>query len=81
VIVCAWQDPALDRERIQWVRDYYSATAPHSEPGGYVNFMADDDGARVQDNYRGHYRRLAEVKRDYDPENLFHLNQNIPPAT
>jgi FAD/FMN-containing dehydrogenase len=81
VIVCAWQDPTLDRERIQWVRDYYSATAPHSEPGGYVNFMADDDGARVQDNYRGHYRRLAEVKRAYDPENLFHLNQNIPPAT
>ena len=53
VIVAAWQDPALDDERIQWVRDYYDATAPHSEAGGYVNFMADDDQNRVQDNYGG----------------------------
>jgi FAD/FMN-containing dehydrogenase len=80
VILAAWHDPALDEERIQWVRDYYAATAPHSEPGGYINFMADDDGARVQDNYRGHYQRLAEIKRMYDPDNLFHINQNVPPA-
>ena len=52
VIVAAWQDPADDAERIQWVRDYYEALAPHSEAGGYVNFMADDDQARIQDNYR-----------------------------
>jgi FAD/FMN-containing dehydrogenase len=80
VIVAAWQDPAVDRERIQWVRDYYDATAPHSEAGGYVNFMADDDQSRVQDNYRGHFDRLTQVKRTYDPDNLFHLNQNIPPG-
>ena len=81
VIVAAWQDPAVDAERIQWVRDYTRRTAPHSEAGGYVNFMADDDQARVQDNYGGNYQRLAEIKRTYDPDNLFHLNQNIPPAT
>ena len=80
VIVSAWQDPAVDKERIQWVRDYYEATAPYSEPGGYINFMADDDEARVQDNYRGKFKRLAEIKRTYDPDNLFHINQNIPPA-
>jgi FAD/FMN-containing dehydrogenase len=80
VIVCAWQDPALDKERIQWVRDYYDATAPHSEPGGYVNFMSDDDQARIQDNYGAHFKRLVEVKRTYDPDNLFHLNQNISPS-
>ncbi len=80
VIVAAWQDPAVDAERIQWVRDYYTATAPHSETGGYINFMADDDQARIQDNYRGNYQRLAEVKHAYDPGNLFHLNQNIKPA-
>ncbi len=45
-----------------------------------MNFMADDDAGRVRDNYRGHYRRLAEVKARYDPANLFHLNQNIVPA-
>jgi len=80
VILAAWQDPALDSERIQWVRDYYQATAPHSETGGYVNFMADDDQGRVQDNYRGNFTRLAEIKRRYDPDNLFRLNQNIQPA-
>jgi FAD/FMN-containing dehydrogenase len=81
VIVAAWENPADDAERIQWVRDYYEALAPHSEPGGYVNFMADDDGSRVHDNYRQNYQRLTEVKRTYDPDNLFHLNQNIPPAS
>ena len=80
VIVAAWQDPAVDQERIGWVRDYHQATEPYSEPGGYVNFMSDDDSAKVQANYRGLYQRLAEVKRAHDPGNLFHLNQNIPPA-
>jgi FAD/FMN-containing dehydrogenase len=80
VIVAAWSDPAVDAERIRWVRDYYQATAPHSEPGGYVNFMADDDQARIQDNYRGNYERLVRVKQTYDPDNLFHINQNIPPT-
>ena len=80
VIVCAWNDPAVDNERIQWVRDYYEATAPYSEAGGYVNFMSDDDQSRVQDNYGSNYARLREIKRTYDPDNLFHLNQNIPPA-
>jgi FAD/FMN-containing dehydrogenase len=80
IIVAAWQDPAADADRIRWVREYHQATAPYAEPGGYVNFMADDDSGRVQDNYRGLYGRLAEVKARYDPANLFHLNQNIIPA-
>jgi FAD/FMN-containing dehydrogenase len=80
VIVAAWQDPAVDEERIRWVRDYHAATAPYAEPGGYVNFMAGDDSGRVQDNYRGHYQQLAKIKMRYDPDNVFHLNQNIRPA-
>jgi FAD binding domain/Berberine and berberine like len=80
VILAAWHDPAVDQERIGWVRGYHQATAPYCQPGGYVNFMADDDHARVEDNYRGHYKRLADIKRVYDPDNLFHLNQNIRPA-
>ena len=62
------------------MRDYHRAAAPNCEPGGYVDFMADDDGARVQDNYLGHYKRLGEIKRAYGPGNLLHLNQNIRPA-
>ena len=42
--------------------------------------MADDDQARVQDNYGGQLRPAGPIKRTYDPDNLFHLNQNIPPA-
>ena len=79
VIVAAWQDPADDQERIKWVRDYYQAIAPHSEPGGYINFMSDDDQGRIQDNYGDNYKRLVDVKRAYDPDNLFHHNQNIKP--
>jgi FAD/FMN-containing dehydrogenase len=79
VFVAAWQDPAEDQERIKWVRDYYEAIAPHSEPGGYINFMSGDDQGRIQDNYRDNYNRLVEVKRAYDPDNLFRHNQNIKP--
>jgi hypothetical protein len=61
------------------VRDYYEATAPHSEPGGYINFMQDDDQGRIQDNYLDNYARLVDVKRKYDADNLFRGNQNIKP--
>jgi hypothetical protein len=79
VIAGMWPDPAQNEANIKWVRDYYDATAPYSEEGGYVNFMADDDQDRISANYRGNYERLVEVKRKYDPDNLFHLNQNIKP--
>jgi hypothetical protein len=79
VIAGMWPDAADNEANIGWVRDYYAATAPLSEDGGYVNFMAGDDQGRIRANYRGNYDRLVEVKRTYDPANLFHLNQNIEP--
>ncbi len=79
VIAGMWPDAADNEANIKWVRDYYDATAPLSEEGGYVNFMAEDDQDRIKANYRGNYARLVEVKRKYDPDNLFHLNQNIKP--
>jgi FAD/FMN-containing dehydrogenase len=79
VIAGMWPDSAENDANTKWVRDFYDATAPHSEPGGYVNFMADDDQGRIRDNYKGNYDRLVEVKRAYDPGNMFHLNQNIKP--
>ncbi|MFJ7269963.1 FAD-binding oxidoreductase [Streptomyces sp. NPDC099050] len=79
VIAGMWPDPADNEANTAWVRDYYAATAPHSEEGGYVNFMADDDQDRIRANYKGNYDRLVAVKRTYDPGNLFHLNQNIKP--
>lgn len=79
VFLASWNDPSKDAERIGWVRDYYQAMAPYSEPGGYINFMQDDDYGKIQANYRQNYDRLVQVKRKYDPDNLFHINQNIAP--
>ncbi len=79
VIAGMWPDPAQNTANIKWVRDYYDATAPLSEEGGYVNFMSEDDQSRIKANYKGNYDRLVDVKRKYDPDNLFHLNQNIKP--
>lgn len=81
VIAGMWPDPADNTANTQWVKDYYAALQPHSEAGGYVNFMAGDDQHRIRDNYKGNYDRLAQVKAAYDPDNLFHVNQNIQPAT
>jgi FAD/FMN-containing dehydrogenase len=79
VIAGMWPDSAQNEDNIAWVRGFYEATAPHSEEGGYINFMAGDDQDRIRVNYRDNYDRLADVKRKYDPDNLFHLNQNIRP--
>jgi FAD/FMN-containing dehydrogenase len=81
VIISAWPDPADDEADIRWVRDYYDAVHPYSgTEGGYVNFMAADDAARAPENYGPTYDRLRQVKATYDPDNFFHLNQNIVPA-
>jgi FAD/FMN-containing dehydrogenase len=79
VIAGMWEDPGQNQANTKWVRDYYDATAPLSEEGGYINFMGADDQERIKANYKGNYGRLVEVKRTYDPDNLFHLNQNIKP--
>jgi FAD/FMN-containing dehydrogenase len=79
VIAGMWPDPADNDKNVAWVRDYYAATAPHSEEGGYTNFAASDDQGRVAANFGVGYERLVDVKRKYDPANLFHMNQNIEP--
>lgn len=79
VIAGMWPDPADNAQNIAWVKEYYAAVAPHSEAGGYVNFASPDDQHRVAENYGAGYERLRAVKRAYDPDNLFHLNQNIAP--
>ncbi|MFD0274459.1 FAD-binding oxidoreductase [Kitasatospora sp. NPDC127111] len=79
VIAGAWPDPADNAANVSWVRDYYAALAPHSFEAGYIGFMDHDDQHRVEVNYKGNYARLVQLKRRYDPGNLFHLNQNIKP--
>ncbi|MFE4580660.1 FAD-binding oxidoreductase [Streptomyces chartreusis] len=62
-----------------WVRAFHRGLEPHSLEGGYVNFMDSDDQDRVRANYRTNYDRLRDLKRRYDPGNLFRLNHNIAP--
>jgi FAD/FMN-containing dehydrogenase len=79
VIAGMWPDPADNKANIKWVRDYSDAVAPYSEPGGYINFMAEDDQGRAPANFGKNYNRLVGVKKKYDPENTFRINQNIKP--
>ncbi|MGH3734433.1 MAG: BBE domain-containing protein [Micromonosporaceae bacterium] len=66
-------------EQRTWARDSYEALRPYHS-GYYVNFIADEGGPSVADVYgAGRYERLVALKRRYDPDNLFRLNQNIPP--
>jgi FAD/FMN-containing dehydrogenase len=79
VVVSGWNDPADDKANIEWVRGYSKAMAPYSEVGGYVNFMDGDDTTRIPANYGRNYDRLVGIKRKYDPDNVFRVNQNISP--
>ncbi len=83
VIVGVSPDPADNDRMIEWARSYWRELHPYSAGGAYVNMMMDagDEGRdRVSASYGDNYPRLREVKRAYDPGNLFRINQNIPPA-
>jgi len=74
-------DPANAAAIRRWCIDYFDALHPYSAGGAYVNMMMDDEGSdRVRASYRGNYDRLARVKAEYDPGNIFRVNQNIEPA-
>jgi FAD/FMN-containing dehydrogenase len=81
VIVGVDPDPANAELIRRWTVDYWDALHPYSAGGAYVNFMMDEGQERVQATYRGNYARLAAIKKKYDPDNFFHVNQNIQPAT
>jgi hypothetical protein len=75
-----WETAAEDERCIRWARDFFKASAPFASAGVYVNFLTADEGDRVRAAYGPNYDRLAQVKRKYDPNNLFCTNQNIKPA-
>ena len=77
-----WMDPSEDAMQEASNREFSSALAPFSTGGVYVNFLGNEGEARIRAAYGdAKYQRLAELKRRFDPDNLFRLNQNIPPAT
>lgn len=75
-----WMDPADTDANIAWARETHAAFAPHLTERRWLNYLGDDQGAdAVRDAYGPNYARLVELKRKYDPENVFRHNHNIAP--
>lgn len=75
-----WESPADDRRCVSWARALFDATRPYSAGSVYVNFISDEGAERVHDAYpQATWERLVDLKTQYDPNNLFRLNQNIKP--
>jgi FAD/FMN-containing dehydrogenase len=75
-------DPAATGRCTAWARETYDAMRPFMGEGRYVNYMGDDEAAdrMAAAAYGPNYPRLQKIKAKYDPENVFHINQNIRPA-
>ena len=73
-------DPSNNELISNWAKDYWLALHPHSAGGAYVNMMMDEGEERIKAAYGDNYERLTQIKAKYDPQNLFHVNQNIKPA-
>lgn len=81
VILSLWTDPAETERHVRWTREFFEAMRPFFGSGVYVNALAHDEGDdRVRAAYGDNYDRLLELKRKYDPDNFFRLNQNIKPV-
>jgi len=74
-----WDEAKDDARCMGWARDFFKASAPYASAGAYVNFMTAEEGDRVAAAYGANYDRLVQIKKHYDPDNIFHLNQNIKP--
>lgn len=79
VIIGIDGDPANAEKIRQWTVDYWEALHPYSAGGAYVNAMMEEGEDRVRATYRSNFARLAQIKAKYDPDNFFHINQNIRP--
>jgi FAD/FMN-containing dehydrogenase len=74
-----WERPQDDERVISWAREFFRKSEPYASGSVYVNFLTEDEGDRIQAAYGPNYRRLVEIKKKLDPDNLFRQNQNIAP--
>jgi FAD/FMN-containing dehydrogenase len=74
-----WTDAADDARVISWAREFFTAATPFAAGSVYINFLTQEEGGRIHEAYGGNYDRLVQVKRRYDPDNLFRFNHNIRP--
>jgi hypothetical protein len=77
LILSGWLDAADTAANVAWARELWELTRPLSSAGVYVNYLGTEGNQRVRDAYGVNYARLSELKRKYDSENVFRLNQNI----
>ena len=75
-----WDTPAEDDRVIAWAREFFAKSQPFASAGAYINFLTQEETDRIAFAYGGTYQRLVEIKKKYDPTNLFRMNQNIKPA-
>jgi len=80
VIISNWPDKQEDDKNINWTRNIWEALQPYLSHKAYVNALGVEGADRVKEAYGDNYQKLAELKRKYDPDNFFRMNQNIPPA-
>ncbi|HEY2206165.1 MAG TPA: FAD-binding oxidoreductase [Pseudonocardia sp.] len=80
LILSQWADPRESARNVAWTRDAFEAVRPHLEDAVYVNNLGVEGPERVRAAYGPNHRRLAELKRVFDPDNVFRLNQNVSPA-
>jgi len=80
LLISSWTDPSQSDACIAWAHETFAALSPHMASRAYTNYLAADDHDRVKDAFGPNLDRLVELKRRYDPDNIFHLNQNIAPA-
>jgi FAD/FMN-containing dehydrogenase len=79
-IAASWDKPEEDDTNIEWARASWRELRRFSTGGTYVNFLTEEEGAeRIHAAYRMNYKRLVEIKKKWDPGNLFRMNKNIPP--
>ena len=74
-----WTDADTTDQNIAWTRGTYAALEPFRAGRRYVNYLSSDDGDAVRAAYGPNYARLVEIKRRYDPDNIFHCNHNVDP--
>jgi hypothetical protein len=79
LLIAQWQDPAQTDECIAWARGTFDSIRPFMADRVYVNYLDSDEAERIRSAYGPNYDRLVALKRRYDPQNLFRLNQNIVP--
>ncbi len=80
LLLGGWTEPERSEANTAWVRELWESTRPFASSDVYVNYLGAEGDARVREAYGPNHARLSEIKRKFDPQNFFRLNQNIEPA-